>query len=416
MSFVRDRLNFIALILCFAVLMTACEQPEMSKQVVRPSSLRDVPAQRLSYRFEPDVPAPPNALQQNQQEKLTVVQADFDQTRPQDTLYKTIVSPDRQRVLAIYNRATDERQEYRMDLYAADGKLTRKITPEGLSLVFPDIVSWSPNSETIAFAGSRRVSAPPQEIVQEAPTPPSLEPETPAGAPPATATPAAAAPQQPNAPVLTFRTEQIYLANRDGANLKPLTQTEGLIYFYFTWSPDGAMLAAVAAKENEWQAMEVQSSQRGEFLRPLGRPRLLEKNGRERLLDDNLSDVQPVFAPDSSKVAIAFRNDVRIYDTAGNPPTSAAIPLQVPLLTSSQAFDERQKGQAPSQGNGATVTTLPTDQPPASFNPIVALRWAQDDALFLQTGYIKDFTGGERVRSFMRWHKLNLSPQGAVLS
>lgn len=388
----------------------------MSKQVVRPSSLRDVPAQRLSYRFEPDVPAPPNALQQNQQEKLTVVQADFDQTRPQDTLYKTIVSPDRQRVLAIYNRATDERQEYRMDLYAADGKLTRKITPEGLSLVFPDIVSWSPNSETIAFAGSRRVSAPPQEIVQEAPTPPSLEPETPAGAPPATATPAAAAPQQPNAPVLTFRTEQIYLANRDGANLKPLTQTEGLIYFYFTWSPDGAMLAAVAAKENEWQAMEVQSSQRGEFLRPLGRPRLLEKNGRERLLDDNLSDVQPVFAPDSSKVAIAFRNDVRIYDTAGNPPTSAAIPLQVPLLTSSQAFDERQKGQAPSQGNGATVTTLPTDQPPASFNPIVALRWAQDDALFLQTGYIKDFTGGERVRSFMRWHKLNLSPQGAVLS
>lgn len=303
-----------------------------------------------------------------------------------------------------------------MDLYGADGKPIRKITPEGLSLVFPDIVSWSPNSETIAFAGSRRVAAPPQEIVQEAPTPPSLEPENPAGAPTAAPTPAAAAPQQPNAPVLTFRTEQIYLANRDGANLKPLTQTEGLIYFYFTWSPDGAMLAALAAKENEWQAMEMQSGQRGEFLRPLGRPRLLEKNGRERLLDDNLSDVQPVFSPDSSKVAIAFRNDVRIYDTAGNPPTSAAIPLQVPLLTSSQAFDERQKGQAPSQGNDAAVTTLPTDQPPASFNPIVALRWSEDAALFLQTGYVKDFTSDERVRSFMRWHKLNLSPQGAVLS
>jgi hypothetical protein len=59
---------------------------------------------------------------------------------------------------------------------------------------------------------------------------------------------------------------------------------------------------------------------------------------------------------------------------------------------------------------------LPSAQPPASFNPIVALRWSQDDALYLQTGYVKDFANGELVRSFMRWHKLNLSPQGAVLN
>ncbi|HEX8265221.1 MAG TPA: hypothetical protein VF596_07325 [Pyrinomonadaceae bacterium] len=406
--------KFISIVLLSVILAAAaCQQPEATKQMVRPSSLRDVPAQRLSYRYEADVPAPPDAVQMNQQQKLTAIQADFDQNRPQDTLYKTVLSPDKQRVLAIFNRATDEKQEYRMDLYDATGKLIRKITPEGLSLVFPDIVSWSPNSETVAFTGSRRVSAQSQEIVQEAPAPPSLEDENqnaaPANSPAATASPA------PNAPVMTFRTEQIYLVNRDGADLKPLTQKEGLIYFYFAWSPDGAMLGALAAKENEWQAMETQAASRGELLRPLGRPRLLEKNGRERLLDDNLSDVHPVFSPDSSKAAIAYRTDVRIYDAVGNQPSSAAIPLQVQLLTSSQAFDDKQKGQT-APANNAPVTTLPSAQPPASFNPIVALRWSQDDALYLQTGYVKDFTSGELVRSFMRWHKLNLSPQGAVLN
>jgi Tol biopolymer transport system component len=407
--------KLIPTVLLSIILATAaCQQPDATKQIVRPSSLRDVPAQRLSYRYEPDVPAPPDAVQINQQQKLTAIQADFDQTRTQDTLYKTILSPDKQRVLAIFNRATDEKQEYRMDLYDASGKLIRKITPEGLSLVFPDIVSWSPNSETVAFTGSRRVSTQSQEIVQEAPPPPSLEDEN-QNAPPTGSPAATTASPLPNAPVMTFRTEQIYLASREGADLKPLTQKEGLIYFYFAWSPDGAMLAALAAKENEWQAMETQAASRGELLRPLGRPRLLEKNGRERLLDDNLSDVHPVFSPDSSKAAIAYRTDVRIYDAVGNQPSSAAIPLQVQLLTSSQAYDDKQKGQT-APANSAPVTTLPSAQPPASFNPIVALRWSQDDALYLQTGYVKDFASGELVRSFMRWHKLNLSPQGAVLN
>lgn len=412
--FFKNRKVIAAVFLSTILTATACQQPEMTKQIVRPSSLRDVPAQRLSYRFESDVPAPPDAVQQNRQEKLTAIQADFDQSRPQDTLYKTILSPDKGRVLAIYNRSTDERQEYRLDLYDASGKLIRKITPEGLSLVFPDVVTWSPNSETVAFAAARRVStATSEEIVQEAPPPPSLDEEN-ENAANENANAAVATPT-PNAPVLTFRTEQIYLANRDGADLKPLTQKEGLIYFYFAWSPDGAMLAALAARENEWQAMEAQAAGRGEALRPLGRPRLLEKNGRERLLDDNLSNVHPVFSPDGSKLAIAYRTDVRIYDAVGNQPTSAAIPLQVLLLTSSQAFDEKQKGQ-PAQASNAPVTTLPTDQPPASFNPIVALRWSDDAALYLQTGYVKDFAGGELVRSFMRWHKLNLSPQGAILN
>lgn len=405
--------NLIFAVLFFAIFAVSCSQPEATKQIVRPSSLRDVPAQRLGYRYEADVPAPPDAVQINQQQKLTAIQADFDQNRPLDTLYKTVLSPDKQRVLAIFNRATDEKQEYRMDLYDAGGKLIRQITPEGLSLVFPDIVSWSPNSETVAFSGSRRVSANSEEIVQEAPPPPSLDEGNQNTA--STDSPLPDASPQFSAPIMTFRTEQIYLTNREGADLKPLTQKEGLIYFYFTWSPDGAMLAALAVKENEWQMMETQAASRGEKLRPLGRPRLLEKNGRERLLDDNLSDVHPVFSPDSSKAAIAYRTDVRIYDAIGNQPSSAAIPLQVQLLTSSQTFDERQKGQT-GQTNNAPVTSLPSAQPPASFNPIVALRWSQDDALYLQTGYVKDFANGELVRSFMRWHKLNLSPQGAVLN
>lgn len=408
--------KFISIVFLAVILASfACQQPEITKQIVRPSSLRDVPAQRLSYRYEPDVSAPPDAVQTQMQGKLTAIQADFDQNRSIDTLYKTVLSPDKQRVLAIYNRSTDEKQEFRLDLYDASGKLLRKVTPEGLSLVFPDIVTWSPNSETFAFAGSRRISAPNQEIIQEAPTPPSLEEENQNANVDAATSPSPAVSPSPSAPVLTFRTEQIYLATRDGADLKPLTQKEGLIYFYFTWSPDGSMLASLAAKENEWQAMEMQAASRGEALRPLGRPRLLEKNGRERLLDDNLSEVHPVFSPDSSKAAIAYRTDIRIYDAVGNQPTSAAIPLQVLLLTSSQAFDERQKGGTAPTTNSA-VTTLPTDQPPASFNPIVALRWSQDEALYFQTGFVKDFANGEPVRSFMRWHKLNLSPQGAVLN
>ena len=85
------------------------------------------------------------------------------------------------------------------------------------------------------------------------------------------------------------------------------------------------MLVALAATSREWKYMDVVSAGQGEMLIRLGRPRSVEKNGRERRLDDNLTAVHPVWSPDSSKVAAAFETQIRIYDANGTNPTQAAI-------------------------------------------------------------------------------------------
>lgn len=107
--------------------------------------------------------------------------------------------------------------------------------------------------------------------------------------------------------VLTLRTEQIYICNADGGDLKLLTQNEGLIYFYFIWAPNSSALVALASTWKEWQYGQYQADLRGEIYTPSGRPRLIEKTGRIRLLDDNPTTVQPVWSPDSAKVALALR-------------------------------------------------------------------------------------------------------------
>ena len=124
------------------------------------------------------------------------------------------------------------------------------------------------------------------------------------------------------APVPLFTTEQIYIANRDGYDLKPLTGREGLIYFYFSWAPDNHALVALACKENEWGVRE------REFKQPVGRPRLLDLEGRERLLDDRSTEALPVWSPDAAKVATAFDTEVGIYDAATSRPTQARVPLR----------------------------------------------------------------------------------------
>ena len=158
---------------------------------------------------------------------------------------------------------------------------------------------------------------------------------------------------------------------------------------------------------------------------PVGRPRVIEKNGRERRLDDALTAVQPVWSPDSYKVACAFENQVRIYDAAGNTPTQAAIPLRNSLLISSQAYDRDQASKldaanssvdanaAPSANtNTSGPTTLPDEKSLVSYNPIVALNWQADDLLYFQTAYIKRMKNeADSVTSFPRWHRLVLSPQ-----
>jgi hypothetical protein len=153
---------------------------------------------------------------------------------------------------------------------------------------------------------------------------------------------------------------------------------------------------------------------------------VVEKNGRERRLDDALTAVHPVWSPDSSKVAAAYDTQVRIYDASGTTPTQAAIPLKNQLLISSQAYDREQQeklnavnsGTDPNQTTASNTnqpaSTLPDEKSLVSFNPIVSLAWSADELLYLQTAFIKRMKKeADSVTSFPRWHRLILTPQAA---
>jgi hypothetical protein len=438
--------NFSKILLLTAVLVlltASCQRNIFQSPTVAPSTLRDVPALRLNFRFEPDVPAPSAAAaaaqqqQQPNEERVQSVQTDFDNNRTQEQLERTIVSPDKKRVLAVYRKVEDVRSQYRLDMYTPDGRLLRKITPNATAVHFIDTIVWSPDSNNVAFVGIVRAPNPADAMPTGSPTPPASEP-TPAPDANANingdaaeantdanvnvaAAPTAQAPEPP-APVLTFRTEQLYLCNADGGDLKPLTQNEGLIYFYFVWAPDSSALVTLASTLPEWRTGEGMAEQRMEIFVPSGRPRLVEKNGRIRLLDDNLTKVRPVWSPDSAKIAVAFDKDVRVYDAIGNAPTQAAIPLKNPLLLSSQKFDDdlRAKEQggnaAPTNANAAQVNTLPDESMLVSFNPITELEWTEPGMLYLQTAYVREMKNTpDSARSYARWHRLIFSPQAVAL-
>jgi hypothetical protein len=223
------------------------------------------------------------------------------------------------------------------------------------------------------------------------------------------------------APVASFSTEQIYVANRDGYELKPLTAREGLIYFYFAWAPDGHALVALACKEDEWTERERQSKT------PAGRPRLVMPDGTERLLDDALTEAVPVWSPDASKVATAFETDVAIYDVTPNKPTQARISLREQLITASATYDEAMaKKPTPSGSPSSSPAGSPVASPspsvsasptiarePASFNPIIRLEWSSPERLYFQTAYVR--LRPIEAFTFPRWHLLTLSAQAAVL-
>jgi hypothetical protein len=383
----------LLMLAAFVVIGAGCSRRSGQKQGVRPRTLRDVPAQRLAYQFTADTDAPPQAADEANA-ILPAIQSDFDTNRKDDALLRTQLSPDRQRALVIYATGEDEPNEFRLDLYGADGHLLRHVTPGGLAVAFAPVAAWSPDGNYIAFIGNK--SSKPVT----APTPyDDLMPEGIPGAPSASPS------TSPNAAPLvpTFTTEQIYLCNRDGYDLKPLTSREGLIYFYLSWAPDSHALAALACRESEWRERP---------LSPAGRPRLLGLDGSERLLDDTLTDVLPVWSPDASKVATAFETDLRIYDALGESPSQAAIPLGDALLTASRAYDEK---EAQKRKPSATSSAAPSDKPPISFNPVVNLVWPQPETLYAQTGFVRDFEN-EQVRNFMRWHLLRLSAQAALLN
>ena len=411
------------------LLVSACQnnnlfQPSNSAPA---APLRSTPAVRLNFRYEPDVPGPTLDAAKNADERNAAVQADFDSNRPGETLDRTIPSPDKKRVVAVYHRVTDMGAEFRLDIYAADGKLSKKLTSDAMAVHFPDTIVWSPDSGTLAFvamirAGQVDISGTSLALPTPAPAAPATGDDVPAGTPTPAAAPTPAAPTG----ILTFRTEQIYICAADGSGVKPITENEGLIYFYYTWSPDSTMLAALATTSREWKIMDMNAGTKGEQMIPQGRPRVIEKNGRERRLDDNMTAVRPVWSPDSAKIALAFGNQIRLYDAGGTNPTQAAIPLRNQLLISSQNYDREQQRQSQSQtldpnSNTAAASPTPADQPLStlpdekllvSFNPIVELAWTLDDILYLKTAYIKRMKNeSDSVTSFARWHRLVLTAQ-----
>jgi hypothetical protein len=210
-------------------------------------------------------------------------------------------------------------------------------------------------------------------------------------------------------PVASFQTEQIYICNRDGYDLKPLTFREGLIYFYYEWAPDSSALVALACKEDEWNVRERQ------YKSPAGRPRLLMPDGAERLLDDGLTDALPVWSPDASKVATAFETDVAIYDVGGNTPTQGRIPLGDQLISASLAYEEKSGAKkANANADAAASQATASSAAPPSLNPIVSFEWPSPETLYFKTAYVRVMPS-ETINTFQRWHQLNLSAQAAIL-
>ncbi len=419
MSKLSGNIKFAALF--FALFIAACQKPPVQPEITitGPTALKDVPSVRLNYRYEADVPAPEDKTNGLLQERNTAVQTDFDQNRPQELLDKTLASPDGKSVLAIYHRPADMPAEFRLDMYSSDGRDLRRITADTMAVHFPDTIVWSPDSSTLAFVAMLRA-----DQTETADVPPDLSEADANNTAAATETPAApAAPDN----VLTFRTEQIYLCNADGGSLRPVTQNEGLIYFYYVWAADSSMLASLAATSREWQYLSALADRNGETFVPVGRPRIVEKNGRERRLDDALTAVQPVWSPDSAKAAVAFGSQVRIYDAGGNIPTQAAIPLRNNLLISSQAYDRdlARKIEAANtpdanlqtnSNQSAPSAALPDEKTLVSYNPVVALVWPSDSELYFQTAYIKRMKKeADSVTSYQRWHRLILTTQALTL-
>lgn len=392
-----------------------------------PGTLSEVPAARFNYRYEADVPAPDSDNRANTAAETpnAAVQLHFDQSRPREVLHRTIASPDGRRVAAIYSMASDNQLEYRLDMYSSVGMLISKMTADLMAVHFPETIQWSPDSRTIAFVAMLRTES--QKGVEEsaAEMPPNTTAGTDPGATEGNQTGADASPSPPPTPeaptgVMTFRTEQIYICDSDGGGLKPITQNEGLIYFYYVWSPDGSMLAALAATAREWEFLNARADAEGEKFVPWGRPRIVEKTGRERRLDDGLTIVPPVWSPDSTKVAAAYDTQIRVYDALGDNPTQAAIPLRNDLLLSSKAYDIAQQAnlgapQTDNESNAASEkpdAVLPDPSTLASFNPIVMLNWPDNGLLYFQTAFVKRMKNeADSVTSFPRWHRLIFSPQ-----
>jgi Tol biopolymer transport system component len=379
-------------ILAALALATGCKSV-IDRQDVRPRVLRDVPARNLAYRLEADV-TPPVDVKDYTGDKVPGIQTDFNTRRKDDALIRTVVSPDGQRVLALYGTEDAPASAFRIDLYSSEGQFLRNLIPPTISCGFPETVAWSPDGNFISFIAHKK------EMPTPTPTPPGYVPLPESSPLPSTST----GPAFPR--VAVFDTEQIYICNRDGYDLKPLTAREGLIYFYFQWAPDTHAMVALACKESEWNAREK------EYKLPAGRPRLITLDGKERLLDDQVTEALPVWSPDASKVATAFDTDVALYDAANNTPTQGKLPVRDQLISASVIYEQKTTKKTDNARHESVSSSA--SGVPVSFNPIVRLEWPSPEKLYLQTAYVR-LMPNEAINTFQRWHLLHLSAQAAIL-
>lgn len=357
-----------------------------------PRTLAEVPAEKLAFRFDPDVTQPQKlVVDDDPNKKDETVQKDFDSSRKDDALIRTVESPDGKRLLALYATGETSTSEFKIDLYSSDGAFLRNITTPDMAGAFPEMAAWSPDGSTIAFIARRTVTPSPS------PTPEALLNPLPGASPlpaPSVVAPVSAVP--------VFDTEQIYTADQDGFNLRPLTSKQGLIYFAFSFMYDGKSIAALACKEDEWDANEKHN------LAPTGRPRLIRADGTERLLDDELSSALPDESPDGTKIAVAVGDDVKIYDLGVKKPTQALIPLNDLMIKASVDFE------AKTSKNKNSGPPAAAPEVPVSFNPIVKLDWVTDQDLYLKTAAIRIY-GADVTVTFQRWHRLSFSPQASLM-
>jgi len=399
----REKTNTTVLVLTILASLisasTGCKSV-LERQNVRPLVMRDVPAQRLAYRFDPDV-GPPQGAKEDSTDKLAAIQTDFNTRRQDDALLRTVTSPDGQRALALYGMEDESSANFHIDMYSSDGKFLKNVTPPTLSCVFPETVNWSPDGNSITFIARKKTAPSPT------PTPPPSTAALPEGESVPSPSIAPAFPA-----VAVFDTEQIYVCNRDGYDLRPLTTRAGLIYFYLSWAPDSHAIVALACKEDEWDARD------RKHMLPAGRPRLLALDGSERLLDDRPTEALPVWSPDASKVATGFETDreleVVIYDAATTKPTQAKVPLRAAMIAASIAYEQKTNKNPVTKPASTTPASDNTGSLPPSFNPIVRLDWVSPDKLYFQTAYVR-LLQSETINTFPRWHLVTLSPQAAVL-
>ncbi|HEY1404446.1 MAG TPA: hypothetical protein VGB05_09990, partial [Pyrinomonadaceae bacterium] len=102
----KSRAGAVVVCALFALMFGAggCRQvgEKLGISAVRPRALRDVPAARLAFRLETDISEdvlPENLKTDAPEELLATVKTQFETSRKDEALLRTVVSPDGQRAL-----------------------------------------------------------------------------------------------------------------------------------------------------------------------------------------------------------------------------------------------------------------------------------------------------------------------------